>query len=75
MSYQNEDGIECGGCEFRHTRADTALGHTQCSIHRPCTGLKYWEPFNFTACMEQEKVLKNMNGPDRLAHLGKKSPS
>ena len=61
---------DCGGCQYRATRSDSALGHVQCSLHRPCTGYKYWEPDFCTPCQEQENLLKAMNGADRMAHLG-----
>ena len=61
---------DCGGYQYRATGSDTAFGHVQCSLHRPCTGYKYWEPDFCTPCQEQENLSKDMNGADRLAHLG-----
>ena len=71
MAYQNEDGIEFEGCEFRYKLADLAFGHTRCSVHRPCTGNKYWEPSNCTHCSNLHAFLKVFNGPTRLAQFGK----
>ena len=71
IAYQNEDGIECEGCEFRYKLADLAFGHTRCSVHRPCTGHKYWEPDNCSHCLKLDGILKDMNGPNRFAQLGK----
>ena len=71
MSYQNEDGIECEGCEFRHKLAHLTYSHTRCSVHRQCTGHKYWEPDNCPHCLQMDGIQKDMNGPNRFAQLGK----
>ena len=71
MAYKNEDEIECVGCEFRSRLADLAFVHTRCSIQRPCTGNKYWEPDNCSHCSNLDTILKVLNGPGRLVQLGK----
>ena len=59
----------CKGGVFRAKNPDSALGHTNCSVHRPCTGNKYWEPDHCGVCFSQEAILKNMSGKERLSHL------
>ena len=71
MAYTNEDGIECEGCEFRSKLAELAFGHTRCSVHRPCTGNKYWEPDNCSHCLKLDGILKDLNGSIKFVQLGK----
>ena len=71
MTYENEDGVECEGCEFRSKLAELAFGHTRCSVHRPCTGNKYWEPDNCPHCLKLEGSLKDLNSSAKFAQLGK----
>ena len=70
MSIRHKVPKKCVGCSFRAKQPETALGHTHCSVYRPCTGNKYWEPDACSVCYAQEMILKNMNGVDRYNHLG-----
>ena len=71
MTYTNEEGIACTGCEYRSENSIDTFGHTRCSVHRPCTGSKYWEPSNCEHCKYFETCIKDLNHGSRLAYMGK----
>ena len=71
MTYENEDGQEGEGCQFRSNYAELTFGHTRCLVLRPCTGNKDWEPDNCTHCLKLEDDLKNLNSNPRYDQLGK----
>ena len=71
MVYKNEEGIACTGCEYRSKHPGDAFGHTRCSVHRPCTGWKYWEPSNCQHCSHLEAGRKDLDHCTRLAYMGK----
>ena len=71
MVYTNEEGIACTGCEYRSERPGEAFGHTRCSVHRLCTGWKYWEPSNCQHCSYLDACLKELDPRIRLAQMGK----
>ena len=71
MTYEDDDGQQCEGCQFRSKRAEEAFGHTRCSTHRSCIGNKCWEPDHCTHCLKMEDDLKNLSSRHSYAQLGK----
>ena len=53
--------LNCAGCAFRAIPTEEALGHTNCSEHRPCSGRKYWEPEDCNACNNHRSEMENMS--------------
>jgi len=53
----------CACCNFR--KLYPRLSHNKCSLHRDCTGIDKWEPYNCTSCKHELFLLTNKSSIDK----------